>query len=91
MKKSLLTVSAVLIFSGCASSQPKVDIASINLDNAVNEDGEKLYCTREAITGSHMKTTTCLTQAQKDAARRDSDAYVTKLKLTPEFKGESGG
>jgi hypothetical protein len=65
MKNSLLIVTLMLttlfIFSGCANSQPKIDIADVNLDNAITEDGEKLYCTRGRVTGTHLKTTTCLT------------------------------
>ena len=84
-------ILTVFIFSACASSEPKTDVRDLDLDNAVTENGEKLYCKRESITGSHMKTTTCLTQAQKEKAERDSEAYVNKLKRTPEFKGETGG
>ncbi len=94
MKKSLLIISAVFIINGCASSEPKlekIDVRDINLDNAVTENGEKLYCTRESVTGTHMKTTTCLTKAQKDSARRDSEEYVNRLKRSPEFKGEGSG
>ena len=93
MKKALLMIAVVFIFSACASSEPKTDIRDINLDNAVAESGEKLYCKREKITGSHMKTTTCLTKAQKDAAKRDSEAFVNKLKRSAQYKSAepSGG
>ena len=89
MKKSLLIISAVFIISGCASSESKIkriDITEINLDNAFTENGEKLYCKRESVTGSHLKTTTCLTKAQKDAARRNTEDYVGRLKRSPDFK-----
>ena len=85
-------IFTVFFFSACASTnEPSVDVRDVNLDNAVTENGEKLYCKRESVTGSHMKTTTCLTKAQKEAARRDSESYVNDLKRMPEFKGESGG
>ena len=86
MKKSLLMLLTVFVCSACASSEPKIDIRDVNLDNAVTENGEKLYCKRETITGSHMKTTTCLTKAQKEMAERDSEEYVNRLKRTPEFR-----
>ena len=95
MKKSLLIISlmvtAIFVFSGCANSQPKTNITSINLDNAYTEEGEKLYCTRESVTGTHIKTTTCLTKAQKDEARRNSEDYVTRLKRMPEYKSSEPG
>jgi len=91
MKKSILIISAALIISGCASNEPRTDVRDLDLDNVVATNGEKLYCKRESVTGSHMKTTTCLTKAEKEAARRDSEAYVNDLKRMPEFKGESGG
>lgn len=86
-----LMVSAIFVFSGCANSPPKTKITSVNLDNAITDDGEKLFCTREYVTGTHIKTTTCLTQAQKDAARRDSEAYVNRIKRSPEFKSSEPG
>lgn len=95
MKKPLLIVTllvtAIFNFGGCANSQQKINIADVNLDNAVTEDGERLYCTREQVTGTHLKTTTCLTKAEKDAARRDSEAYVNRLKRMPEYKSSEPG
>lgn len=95
MKKAilivLLMVTAIFNFSGCASSQQKIDIADVNLDNAATKDGEKLYCTREQVTGTHLKTTTCLTRAEKAAGRRDSEDYVNRLKRMPEYRSSEPG
>jgi PhoPQ-activated pathogenicity-related protein len=91
MKKLLLMIAVVFIFSACASSEPKTDIRDVNLDNAVAENGDKLYCRRERVTGTRMKTTTCLTKAQKDAAQRASEDYVNKLKRSPQHSLEKEG
>jgi hypothetical protein len=90
MKKSLLMLLTVIVCSACASGEPRVDIRDVNLDNAVTENGEKLYCKREKITGSHMKTTTCLTKKQKEVAEQASKAYVNRLKRSPELKSSEG-
>ena len=86
MKKLLLMIVAVFIFSACASNEPKTNVRDLDLDNAVTEDGEKLYCKREIITGSHMKTTTCLTKAERDTARKNSEESINRLKRAPELK-----
>ena len=91
MKKLLLMIAVVFIFSACASSEPKTDIRDINLDNAVTENGEKLICRRERVTGTRLRTTTCLTQAQRDAMQRDSEAAFTKWKSSPGVKSSEGG
>jgi len=90
MKSSLLMILAVFICSACASSEPKIDVNDLDLDNAVTENDEKLYCKRERITGSHRKTTTCLTKAEKEAARRNSEEQVLRYKLAPELKNSEG-
>lgn len=86
MRKIIFIVSAALILSACATSEPKTDITDLNLKTAQTEDGEKLYCKREAVTGTHIKTTTCLTKAEKDAAERNSEDYVNRLKRSPEYR-----
>lgn len=91
MKKIFLILFAALILSSCAPSTPKIKQSSVDFDNAVTEDGEKLICVSEYKTGSHIKTKTCMTQAEKDAARINSEEFVNKLKRTPEFKGEGRG
>ena len=92
MKKLLLMIVAVFIFSACASNEPKrTDVRDLDLDNAVTENGEKLYCKRESATGSHLKTTTCLTKAEKDAARKNSEELVNRMKRTPELKSSEPG
>jgi len=44
---------------------------------------EKLICRKERITGSHRVTKTCLTQEQIDRGRRDSRAYIDRIKTAP--------
>ena len=90
MKSSLLMILAVFICSACASSEPEINVNDLDLDNAVTENGEKLYCKSERITGSHRKTTTCLTKAEKEAARRNSEEQVLRYKLAPELKNSEG-
>jgi len=90
MRNSLLMILAVFIVSACATSEPKTDVRDLDLDNAVTENGEKLYCKREKVTGTHLRTTTCLTKAEKERADRDSKQYVNKLKRTPELKNSEG-
>ena len=67
MKSTLLMILAVFICSACASSEPKTDVNDLDLDNAVTENGERLYCKRERVTGTHRVTTTCLTEAEKSS------------------------
>lgn len=78
--------------AGCASASPedstverRVPVTAENLPevqragySVVNRDGEKLYCRRERLTGSHARFEThCLTaqelDALKDATQRGVD------------------
>ena len=90
MKSSLLMILAVFICSACASSEPKTDENDLDLDNAVTENGEKLYCRRERVTGSHRVTITCLTEAEKVAARRNSEDYLRRTQRTAQPKNSEG-
>lgn len=91
MKKSLFTMFLILLLSSCASSsnQTRLKIADIDFDNVVTPEGEKLYCKKETITGTHRKTMTCLTKAEMDQGRRDSEMYMIRMKGTPDVG--SGG
>ena len=89
MKKSLLFLVLGFILSGCASSTPRVKIADIDFDNAVTPEGEKLYCKKETITGTHRKTMTCLTKAEMDDGRKSSDFYITRMRASPDV-GDGG-
>ena len=86
MKRALLVVLLLSVITGCASSSnhEKVKLVDLDLDNAVTPEGEKLYCKKEKITGSHRKTTTCMTLAEKEVARKNSDLYIHRLKSAPE-------
>ena len=88
MKSSLLMILAVFICSACASSEPKTVVNDLDLDNAVTENGERLYCKRERVTGTHRVTTTCLTEAEKEAARRNSEDYLRRVQRTRQPKVE---
>lgn len=95
MKKSLISIFLIIILSGCVSSQSTGDktrlrIADIDFDNVVTPEGEKLYCKKETVTGTHRKTMTCLTKAEMDAGRRGSDLYMIRMKGSPEV-GSGGG
>jgi hypothetical protein len=92
MNKVLLGVILLSILSGCAGSSDskRVKIADIDFDNVTTPEGEKLYCKKEMITGTHRKTITCLTKAEMDEGRRGSDAYITKMRASPEV-GSGGG
>jgi len=95
MNKSLLIMFLIFVLGGCASTEStgnktRLKIADIDFDNVVTPEGEKLYCKKETITGTHRKTMTCLTKAEIDAGRRDSDMYMTRMKATPEV-GNGGG
>ncbi|MCF6225758.1 MAG: hypothetical protein L3J22_05565 [Xanthomonadales bacterium] len=87
MKNVLLTIFATLILSSCASSTPKVKQSTVDFDNAVTAEGEELICVSEKITGTRIKTKTCMTKAEKEAARKDSEEFVNRLKRTPELRG----
>jgi hypothetical protein len=83
---------AVVALAGCAGQAPEeppehqVKLDSSNIVEAqkagykiVNENGEKRYCKRDLMTGSHVRyTTTCLTekewQEMIDASRRSVEA-----------------
>ena len=95
MNKLLQILFLILILGGCASSEStggktRLKISDIDWDNVVTPEGEKLYCRKEMITGTHRKTMTCLTKAEMDTGRKNSDLYMTKMKATPEA-GISGG
>lgn len=74
-------LAAALMISSCASSIPKTDSSKIDYDNAVTADGEKLICKSERVTGSHMKTKTCMTKAEKAQARKESEMFLDKMKI----------
>ena len=86
----VLLILAVFICSACASSEPKTDVNDLDLDNAVTENGERLYCKRERVKGTHRVTTTCLTEAEKVAARRNSEEYLNRTQRTAQPKNSEG-
>ena len=95
MSKLLPFLFLILILGGCASSESTGDktrlkIADIDFDNVVTPEGEKLYCKKETITGTHRKTMTCLTKAEIDAGRKGSGLFMSRMKATPEA-GTGGG
>ena len=95
MKESLLFLCLIFILSGCASAgnasgPARIKIADIDFDNVVTPEGEKLYCKKETVTGTHRKTMTCLTKAEMDDGRRDSEMYMMRMKASPEA-GDGGG
>lgn len=92
MNKVLLGVILFSILSGCAGSSDskRLKIADIDFDNVTTPEGEKLYCKKETITGTHRKTMTCLTKAEMDDGRRDSETYMLRMKASPEV-GSGGG
>lgn len=59
--------------------------------NAEPSGEDELICIREAITGSHMKTKVCLTKEQREKGRRDSRAFIDRLKSKPAASLDSGG
>jgi len=85
MKNTLLMIFAALILSSCASSTPKVKQSSVDFDNVETPEGEKLICVSEYKTGTNIKTKTCMTRAEKDAARKNSEEYIHRLKRSPEL------
>jgi hypothetical protein len=103
MRKLLLILSTVFIVSSCASSKPEPAAPGVGADGvalaenteavegAETAEGEKLICKRERITGSHRYTKTCLTQEQTDKAKRDSRAYIERLKRTAQPGIPEGG
>lgn len=58
--------------------------------NAEPSGEDELICIREAITGSHMKTKVCLTKEQREKGRRDSSAFIDKIKRSPAMSTDSG-
>ena len=86
-------MSLVFVVSGCASSseqgQGRVKMADIDFDNVQTPEGEKLYCKKEMVTGTHRKTMTCLTKAEMDDGRRNSDIYMMKMRGTADI-GDGG-
>lgn len=46
-------------------------------------DGDELICAREKLTGSRIATTVCLTRAERDKIREDSQSYIEAGKRSP--------
>ena len=89
--RSILTMLAVGV-SACAShaahntAQPvKVDASNVvELQKAgyiiKDENGKRLYCTRETMTGSHIETrTACLTQREWEQIREDTQRAMHQI------------
>jgi hypothetical protein len=94
MIKPLLLISALLIVSNSAISQPEPKQTNMDPENAPqsekvekSEDAE-LVCTKERKTGSHLYTKTCRTKAQIEADRASGVDFLNRLKSTPQ--GSSG-
>ena len=84
-------LAAALLITSCASSNPKPESAKIDYDNVVTADGEKLICKSERVTGTHLKTITCMTIAQKAQARKDSEMFLDKMRRATKQVGDEGG
>ena len=57
--------------------------AGIDYNNVQTPEGEKLYCKREKVTGSHRPHMTCQTLAQNEADRRNRDKGWYKIMGRP--------
>jgi hypothetical protein len=106
---SALGIAIVLMLPACAATPPASQTAkssaAASADKAVNgyrlvrKNGEDYYCKREAVTGSRTRSVdTCLTTAQMEAMRRDSQELLRSLERGPgdmptidQGGGRSGG
>jgi hypothetical protein len=71
------TASGVILTGQAIDNKSYHEIeAGIDYNNVQTPEGEKLYCKKETITGSHRPHMTCQTMAQKEAHRRNSDRYL---------------
>jgi hypothetical protein len=72
---SLLAVMAAI--AACAPGPEMVRERGVRL----NEKGEKLYCERTRITGSHLPVERCLTETEMEAEREKAQRMVRDGKI----------
>ena len=77
------TASGIILTGQAIDNKSYHEIADIDYDNVQTPEGEKLYCKKETMTGSHRPHMTCQTMAQKEAHRRNSDKYWYKIMGRP--------
>lgn len=88
--KQILTISMIFLLVSCGSTQKKgkgIEIGGelYKVDESaakvIAEEGnkEKIICTRTKTTGSHMKTRSCMSVAQRDAKRKKDKEKMRKM------------
>ena len=77
------TASGIILTGQAIDNKSYHEIeAGIDYNNVQTPEGEKLYCKKERITGSHRPRMTCQTMAQKKAHNKNS--YALFIKRHPE-------
>ena len=107
LQSGLLSVATAVMLSACASgppatSKPAAVAATPTQANniavgyrRVMRSGEEYFCKKEPVTGSRTDTNeTCLTQAQMDAAQKNTQDMLQRIQQnpgTPTGPGGAGG
>ena len=103
-QSGLLAVATAVMLSACASgppatSKPAAVAATPTQANniavgyrRVMRGGQEYFCKKEPVTGSRTDTNeTCLTQAQMDAAQKNTQDMLQRLQQNPGTPSGPGG
>jgi len=101
---SLLAIALATLLGACATappatSRPATAITTPTKANniavgyrRVMRGGEEYFCKKEPVTGSRTDTNeTCLTQAQMDAAQKNTQDMLQRLQQNPGTPSGPGG
>jgi len=78
MKNILLTMLFLPLVFSCANIKPRSQKAEVDTKGAVSDNGYR--CVKTIQVGTHLKTKVCTTQAQREEAKRKSDAFKAELR-----------
>ena len=87
MQKTVAVICLAILLIGCENLYEDDGIdrirnqADVDAYNAtVSSEGEKLTCLREVVIGTNFREYVCMTVAQREGGRRESQAAIEMLR-----------
>ena len=87
MQKPVAVICLAILLIGCENLYENDDIDRIRnqrdvdaYNATVSSEGEKLTCLREVVIGTNFREYVCMTVAQRERRRRESQAAIEILR-----------
>lgn len=75
--RPILFASLLAAAAACSSQREMIREREVRL----NEKGEKMYCERTMVTGSHLPVERCMTEQEREEERERSQRMIREGKI----------